>query len=807
MLKSIAATALRNLRKHFGYTAINLVGLTLGLAVTLQIFLFVQRELSYDRFHEDAENLYRVVLDGVFSGTDLNAPISPAPMARALVNDFPEVVSATRLFTFRGERMVRNGDTEFLENGIIMADSTIFDVLTFPLLRGNPATALTRPSTVVLTETIAGKLFATDDPLGQTIIMADSSRFEVTGIVADPPSTSHIQFTILESMTGFEQAESDFWVSNDFFTYLKLQDGATARELEAKLPAFYKQYAGPQIQAVFGKSYDEILTGQNYLNYRLQPMLDIHLRSSFTIDNHVPGDISYVYLFIAVAFFILLLACINFMNLATARSATRATEVGIRKIVGSKRSQLIGQFLTESTIIVIVAMALAVGIVFLATPYFNSAADLNVDASVLLQPAVLIVLLAGALVVGILAGSYPALFLSSFQPIAVIKGRSSVTQSSVMLRNALVVFQFSISVVLLIGTFVVNDQLSFIQNKRLGFEKEHVILIRNAGRLEDQSDSFKNTLRDFTGITSVGGTTAIPGSIHGSDPITPEGFEREDFILAAPVWVDHDFVEAMGIELVEGRNFSRDYASDSSAILLNQAAIAKIGWDESLGRTVYEFGDFANGEQIAREIVGVINDYHFQTMREEIGPMTLHLGTFAMPTLVIRTNGQNLTETLEFIAREWDAAVPNQPLNYSFLDDSFEALYSSDQRLGHVFSSFAFFAILIAGLGLFGLGMFVTEQRTKEIGLRKAMGASVSQIVLMLSLDFTKLVLLSIVLAVPLAWYGMNQWLDGFVYRTNLQASSFLMASTMALGIAWLTVSYQSVKAAMLDPVDALHHK
>jgi len=387
----------------------------------------------------------------------------------------------------------------------------------------------------------------------------------------------------------------------------------------------------------------------------------------------------------------------------------------------------------------------------------------------------------------------------------VIKGQSSITQSSSILRNALVVFQFGITVALLIGTLVVNDQLSFIQNKRLGFDKDHVILIENAGKLGDHSDAFKNSLRDFASIKAVGGTTAVPGSLHGADPITPEGFEREDFVLGAPVWIDHDYVTAMGIEMAEGRNFSKDYPSDTAAVLLNEATIAKIGWDESVGKTVYQFGG-PGGEQIAKEVVGVIRNYHFESMREEIGPMYLNLGSFAMPTLVVRTDGSNVAETLAFIESEWKSVVPNQPLNYSFLDEEFEALFSSDQRLGRVFSSFALFAILIAGLGLFGLGMFVTEQRTKEIGLRKAMGASVTQIVLMLSRDFTRLVLAAIVLAVPVAWYVMNEWLAGFVYRTDMEISSFAAAAGMALVIAWLTVSYQSIKAAISDPVKALHH-
>ena len=549
MIRNYVTTALRNLRKHFGYAAINLAGLALGLTVTLQIFLFVRHELSYDRFHADAENLYRVVLQGVFSGTDLNAPISPAPMARALVEDFPDVEAATRLFTFLPPRMVRTGTTEFSEDGIILADSSLFGVLTFPLLRGDPASALARPQTIVLTESMAEKLFPSEDPMGRSIVMGDTTAYEITGVVADPPTNSHIQFTILQSLTGFGQAQSDFWVSNNFFTYLKLQDGMDPRVFESKLPDWYKQYAGPQVEAAFGQSYDEILTGDNYLNYSLQSLLDVHLRSSFTIDNQVPGDIAYVYLFVAVALFILALACINFMNLSTARSATRATEVGIRKVVGSHRGQLIGQFLSESILMSGMAMVMAIGLVYVTTPFFNSIADLEVDPSVLLSPSILLVLIAASLLVGVLAGSYPALFLSSFKPVSVIKGRSSMAGSSATLRNALVVFQFGISVALLIGTFVVQDQLSFIQNKRLGFDKDHIVVLSRGFELGDQYAAFKDEIRNHTGVVAVGGANTTPGAIHGGTGYVPEGGSPEETFIFAPLWVDEGFVDAMGITM------------------------------------------------------------------------------------------------------------------------------------------------------------------------------------------------------------------------------------------------------------------
>lgn len=807
MLLNYLKSALRNLRKHFGYTAINLIGLTVGLTVTLQIFLFVQSELSYDAFHEEAENIYRVTLDGSFSGTKLNAPVTPAPMAAALVSDFPEVEVATRLFPFANEQMVRKDDVNLLVDEVLIVDSTFFDVLSFELLRGTKETALNRPFTAVLTETLADKLFGTSDPLGETVILGDSTRYEVTGIVADPPKNSHIQFAMLRTTAGlpFVEQQSEFWVSNNFFTYLRLVPGTDAAALEAKLPEFFKGYAGPQIAQAFGKSYDEFMTGDNSINYHLQSIRDVHLRTNYEIDLQPSGDITYVYLFIAVALFILLLACINFMNLATARSATRAMEVGIRKVVGSGRGQLIAQFLSESVVLTVSSMVFAVALVFLTTPYFNTVTDQTLDPSVLLNPGLLAFLLAGALLVGVVAGSYPALFLSGFQPIAVIKAQSAGGRSNSLLRNTLVVFQFTISVVILVATFIVRDQLNFIQNKNLGFDKEYAIVVERAGQLGDQTDSFKDQLRSFSGVLAVGATSSLPGGLHGSTAFRPEGWASEDMILMAPIGVDFDFVEAMGIEMAEGRNFSRDFPSDTAAILINEAGLKHIGWDRAEGKMLGTFGQ--EMEITDAEIVGVIKDYHYASMRNEIGPVALFVRQGPLPFLIVRTTGANLAQTLDYVEKSWAEFKPDQPFQYTFLDDNFFKLFDADRKLGSLFSSFSLFAIFIAGLGLFGLGLYVTEQRTKEIGIRKAMGASVSQILVLLSRDFTKLVLISVALAIPASYFGMNMWLEGFVYRTDIQITSFIFSGLLALAIAWLTVSYQTIKAANSDPVEALRYE
>ncbi len=805
MIKNYFISAVRNLRKYAGYTAINLLGLAVGLTVVLQIYLFVSFELSYDNFHRSADNLYRIVLDGRFSGTDLNAPVAPAPMAAALIQDFPEVESVVRLAGFNTEVLVRKDELSALEKPILMVDSTFFDIFGFRLLSGNPATVLTRPRTLVLTETLAKKYFGLDDPIGETLVLGDTSRFEVTGIVSDPPPNTHVKFSLLRSLQDIDDAQADRWISNNYFTYLRLRPGSSKTALEAKLPAFFKRYAAPQVQQIFGQSYEEVLTGDNRLSYSLQRVRDVHLRSNFEIDLEPSGDIQYVHAFIAIALFILLLACINFMNLATARSASRALEVGIRKAVGSSRGHLILQFLSESVLLSVLAMILAVGGVFLSTPLFSRISGQPLDASIIVSPISVSILLLGAAMVGILAGSYPALYLSSFRPARIIQSHSVTSKSQSILRNSLVVFQFGISVALLLSTFIVGDQLAFIQAKRLGFDKDHILVIERASILRTQSEAFKERLRGEASILAVGGTTAVPGGLHGGSGYQPEGFGLNELIIMAPVFVDNDYVEAMGIELFEGRDFSTEYPSDSSGFVINEASLKEIGWNTAVGKTL---GTFVAGDSVVSgPILGVIRDYNYASLRTEVRPMALQMGTFAMPNIIVRFSGNDLAGTLRKINGIWGEFVPQRSIKYSFLNETFDELFDSDRRLGSVFSSFAMIAIFIAGLGLFGLGLFATEQRTKEIGIRKALGATVPQVLLMLTNQFTRLVLFSIVIALPIAYFGMLSWLNGFAFRTDVHISSFVYAAGIALIISWLTVGYQSVRAARTNPVVSLRHQ
>ena len=763
----------------------------------------MRHELSYDSYHEHADRTHRLVLDGRISGRSLVAPVVPAPMGATLVQDYASVEASARIFAFTQEQQLTVDDRAFLRDDLFLADSSLFDVLDFEFLRGDPTDALNEPRTLVLTASMAERLFGEDDALGQTVIIGDTTRVEVDAVIANPPQNSHLQFSALRTLLDFPQSQATQWISNNYVTYVRLAPDADPDALIAQFPDMFERYAGPQLMEQMGISYDQFREAGNQLAYTMQPLGDVHLKSDFEIDIQTPGSLTYVWMFSAIAVFILLLACINFMNLSTARAATRAREVGVRKTVGSSRGQLIGQFLSESTLMATLAAALAVGLVAAAIPFYGNITGIDFSFGTLLEPSVVLWLVGGVLAVGLVAGLYPAFYLSSFEPAHVLKSEQPVGSSKSLLRNSLVVFQFAISIALLIGTFVVQRQLDFIQNTRLGFDREHIVVLERAFMLGDQAEAFKDELRRHSNIVAVGAANSIPGGIHGGSGFMPEGFTNEEAIIMAPIFVDTDFVEAMGIEMVEGRDFSPDFPGDSAAFYINRAALEKIGWESATGRMMRT--PQGQGEVFSGEIVGVIENYHFNSLRQEISPAAYQLAQgFTPGNLVIRVTGEDVPGTLDFIRSTWDEFRSGQPVTLSFLDDRYGELYQSDRRLASLFRGFSGFAIFIAALGLFGLGMFVTQQRTKEIGIRKALGASVGQVIVLLTKDFTRLVLIAFALAVPIAWYGMDRWLDGFVYRTGMGWGVFVLSGVIAIAVAWITISYQSIRAASQNPVRAL---
>ncbi len=811
MFKNYLKIALRNLLRHKGYSLINIAGLAVGIACCLLILLYVQDELAYDRHHEKAGQIYRVVLDGRLAGKDFNFAVASAPLAVILPKELPEVLASTRLQN-RSGILVRYGEKRFTEDRIFYADSTVFGVFTMPLLLGNAQTALVQPNAIVLTATMAAKYFGDESPIGNTLTL-DNQDYQITGVMQDVPRQSHFHPDFLASMATLSDSRDQNWLSNNFYTYVVLPANASAKEFEAKLAAVVKKYADPQVKAAVGFGFDEFIASGGRYRYLLQRLTDIHLHSKLDveIDPAGAGDIKYIYIFSAIAVFILLIACINFMNLATARSANRAKEVGVRKVLGSFRAQLVQQFLSESILISCTALLIAIGLAELLLPTFNHLAGKQLHAGFLASKLALLGLIGFGLLVGIIAGSYPAFFLASFRPVSVLKGKLRSGAGSNRLRSGLVVFQFAISIALIAGTAVVQQQLQYVQSENLGFDKEHVVVIQKAGELKQQGQAFKQELLRSPNVMNASAASDVPGKWFDNTTVQAEGAPPDRLELFWYLSADEDFVKTLDMKIAAGRNFSKAFSTDSSAVIINETAGKRLGWTDAVGKKLVLLGRTPE-ESLKFTVIGVLKDFHFESLRQKIRPMGLFLQgglSFSLTPecVAVRIRPQNLPATLAFLENKWRLFVPHHPFEYSFLDADFDALYRAEQRTGKIFGTFSALAIFIACLGLFGLASFTTEQRTKEIGVRKVLGASVSQVVVLLSKDFTRLVLIALMIAAPVAYLAMNRWLQDFAYRINIGAWTFVLAGGLALVIALLTVSFQSIKAALANPVEALRYE
>jgi len=821
MLKNYFRIALRNLSRQKFYSFINISGLALGVAACLLIVLYISHEMSYDKHHLNADRIYRVNGEIKFSGNHYKMAVAPAPLADVMLQEYPEIENVIR-FRGRGSYLIRreNGAESFREYHVIWADSTFFKIFSVPVLQGNPDNALKEPNTIAISRSMADKYFPGEEPLGKMLIFDgnENSASKVTAVFEEMPQTGHFRFDILISMAGLEEAKSSNFLSNNFSTYLLLNTEADPRELESKLPQLVMKYIGPQAAAAIGGDFtmENFLASGNKLEYTLMPLKDIHLHSDLTAELGVNGDITYIYLFGSVALFILGIACINFMNLSTARSANRAKEVGLRKVMGSLRHHLIRQFLSESVLLSIFAFLLAVALAFVALPYFNSISQLDLSLP-FDSPAFYGLLLAAALVVGLLAGLYPSFFLSAFQPAKVLKGQLALGSKSGVVRGVLVVFQFAISIFLIVGTITVNSQLTYIQNKKIGFIKDQVIMVSDTYALGDQAESFKNEILQSSLISggTISGFIPVSDGWRNDNTFWPEGGQpTQETMVGMQNWrVDYDYIPTMGMKIVKGRGFSRDFPSDSGAVILNQTAVQhlRLG-DDPLGKRIVTFGDnnsdgTVNPEsQQAFTVIGVLEDFHFESLKENITPLGLFLGR-APGYACFRFQAQNTQDVIQVLESTWKKVAPGQPFQYSFLDESFGRMYSSEKRLGKIFAGFAALAIAIATLGLFALTAFTAEQRTKEIGIRKVLGASVSSIVLLLSKEFGKLVLIAFVLAAPLAAYAVNWWLEDYTYKVRVGIFVYVVAGISAFVVAWVTMSFQSIKAATANPVNALKNE
>ncbi len=805
MIKNYFKMAWRNLVKNKVYSVLNILGLAVSLACFILITLYVVDELSYDRFHEKADRIYRINSD-ITMGESQQLPFTSDMMGPTLKNDYPQVEESTRIYTSNGSKLLRKGDEFIEENLVAHADSTFFQVFTFPLIAGDPKTALKDPRSVVLSESAAQKYFGSTDVVGETIETIQETAYTVTGVMEDFPSNSHIRFDFLFSMDDDIYPFGNF-ISHNFHTYLLLKEGTDPAEVEAKFNEYFDRYVQPVAKQILNiNSRKEFEDAGNKLEYSLFPLTRIHLHSDRSIEIRPGGNIQYVYIFSAVALFILLIACINFMNLSTARAAGRAREVGIRKVLGSARKQLIQQFMSEAILMSIIAMLLALGIAFLALPDFNEIAAKTMSLGRVFQPDILLLLIALPFVVGLLAGSYPALFLSAFKPVQVLKGNFSLGARGGSLRNALVVFQFATSIILIVGTIVVYQQLEYIQNKNLGFNKDQVIIVDEAFVLGPQVRTFKNEITEIPGVQSGTLSSYIPvgGSSRNNNTFSKDAVLNTQNAFGMQNWtIDHDYIETMGMEILQGRDFSREYSTDSTAIIINETTARMMGEEDVVGKKLYGVTNFDTGELTAYTIIGVVRNFHFESLRENIGPLGFMLGR-STGIASFKVNAANIPQVIDGIEQKWENISTGMPLSYRFMDEAFDEMYRTEQRLGTIALVFSILAILVACLGLFGLSTFIAEKRIKEIGIRKILGATVGGLVQMLSKDFLKLVLISFVIATPIAWYAMNNWLQDFVYRIDLSWMYFVAAGLLALLIALSTVGYHALKAAMINPAKNL---
>jgi len=804
MFKNYLKIAFRNLLRYKGYSFINIFGFAIGLACCLMILLYTYDELSYDRYHKKADRIYRVALTAMLNNNAFNGVVTCAPLAQGMMNEIPEVEVATRCRNF-GFPVLRYKEKVFSEERFFSADSTFFNVFTIPFLKGDPKTALTKPYTVVITRSMAVKYFGDEDPVGKILNMDNRRDYAVTGVIEDVPRNSHFHYDFLGSLASYEDSRNPNWVSNNYYTYLLLRENASYKDVEDKLAGITRLHAEPQIREALGIGWDELMARGAKYRYIFQPLTDIHLRSHLDFEVEPNGDIAYIYIFSLVALGIFIVACINYVNLATARSMTRAKEISIRKTVGSDRKQLILQFISETMFASLIAIIVALILVAIFQPLFNSLAGKDTKLDILLNPYVIPAVILMLLISSLLAGAYPAIYLSSFQPITILNRALLGTKKNSMLRSILVVFQFSVSIILIIGTAIVFKQMQYIQSKNLGFNKDQIVVIKKTDDIGPQLASFKLELLRNPDILSVTNTARLMGDAFGNSTFRLPGESGEKSQLLWTLTTDYDFASVFGIEMAGGRYFEKDRLADSSCVVLNEAAVKTLGVADPVGKDLSDLGTPPRKHQI----LGVMKDFHFESLHQEIKPLIIFqftprdVGRY-MP-VKIRT--ENIQTTLTYMENTWRKFANNQAFEYEFFDDHFANIYLAEQKTGNLFLAFSVIAIIVGSLGLFGLAAFMIEQRTKEIGVRKVLGATVPNLVLLLSKEFTRWVLLANVIAWPIAYYCAEKWLQDFAYKTEIGIWTFVLSGAAALLIALATVSYQAIRSATANPVQSLRYE
>lgn len=798
MIINYIKIAFRNIMKYKGFSTINILGLAIGLAGFILITLYINKQFAYETSHQKADRIYRPVEIQRLPGIDeQHVAVTMGPLAEALKADIPEIEEAGRLMPV-GEIFCEYGDKRYWENSASFADPEIFDIFTLPLIQGNPDEALSQPGSVVIDEELAEKYFGSENPLGKTLIInhrVGKDPVIVKGVMKKYPENSHLNLTMLVSFSLVEGRFDwlDSWRSNSLATYVLLKEGVTARAAEAKFPAFIKKYIPEE-------------SSLRNMDIYLQPLKDIHLHSQHivyqTYRNNL-GSYNNVVTFGIISIFILLIAGINFMNLATARSARRAREVGLRKVMGSPRKALIYQFLGESVFIAFIALILALLIIEMVFPAFNHLLDQPVQRAYLSDWKMMLFIVGITFLVGITAGSYPAFFLSSFRPVQTLKGSFTSHGSGALMRRILVVFQFAIAIVLIINTAILMNQMNFINNKDLGYNQEQLVALPvRTDETRRKIELLKNELVKDTRIISAAAASNRNGASGSQGTVTVAGSNDEQKSMMRHSYVDFDFLNTMEMEIVRGRFFSRQHATDSSdAVIINEAAVREFGWGQPLGKQ-FEWGD----DHLAT-VIGVVRDFHFYSLHYKIEPLIMSIQPDRYNFVLVKVAAENMDQALQHIEQVWNQVISNRPFEYDFVDDYFAARYESTRKTGQLFGSFSFLAIFIACLGLLGLASFSTEQKTKEIGIRKTLGASVSSIVFLLSKEFSRWVIIASLLAFPIAYWTANEWLQQFAYRTEINFVLFILAALGVVFVAWFTIGYQSIRAAVANPIKALRYE
>lgn len=804
MFKNYLLILYRNLLRQKMYTAINILGLSIGLTGCILIGLYVVNELSYDKYHKNHDRIYRVVFSGKFGTTEINGPVSPAPLAETLLREIPEVEKVFRLRNI-GDQPIIYDNKLYYQNRFLFADSTFLTEFQVTFLKGNPKKALTRPFTLVITREMAEKYFGGENPIGKTVFMKNwNMDFEITGLIENLPTNTHIRFSFLASMNSLLDSKSQFWLSDNYFTYVLLKQGTNAKKFDEKLNNLMYKHCAPDLQKFTNSSIDEFLKAGNKINYYLEKMDDVHLRSPFKIqlgleDN---GDIANVYIFIAVAIFILIIACVNFINLATARSSNRAKEVGLRKVFGSDKKQLISQFLSESLILSLFSIVLAVSLVELMLPMFNSLLDLKLSLSNINPFYLYGALMLLTVIVSFLAGFYPSVYLSAFRPAEVLKGKLKTGASGSWLRNILVVFQFTIGIFILLCTFLISKQLSYIQHRKLGYDKENLVVVDRTSPIKNQIKVFMEELRTNPNIEDLSLSDAIPGRMYDNNGLMVEGLPMNDLKLFTTFSADYTYVSTMGIKMTQGRYFSQDFPTDTAGVVINQTGLRILGIKDPLGKRIL-FPE--RDKKVPLTIIGVMEDFNYESLHRPINPILIRYNPGNYDGYItLRIQKDKTSEVLDYINKTWKKYTEAAPLNYFFFDQEFKQMYNTEFRTRKVMTVFTILGIITACLGLLGLIAFTSERRTKEIGVRKALGSSTFNLIVVLSSESLKLVLISAFLASAFAYFAIVKWLQTFAFRMKIEWKVFLFATLLALLIALITVIFITIRAARKNPVEAL---